>query len=236
MTDKQKKVMLITGSRKGIGKYLSEYYALKGYFVVGCSRKEADWQLPNYKHYIVDVCIESQVKKMITEIRRGFGRLDVLINNAGIATMNHTILMPKDSAEKILNINLLGVFLMCREAAKVMRRNRYGRIINFSTVAVPMNIEGEAMYAASKAGVEKFSKIFAKELSDFGITCNVVGPSPIYTDLIMSVPEKKIKNIIGKLAIKRIGRFEDVSNVIDFFIKPESSYITGQIVYLGGAG
>jgi 3-oxoacyl-[acyl-carrier protein] reductase len=97
-----------------------------------------------------------------------------------------------------------------------------------------MHLEGEAMYASTKSAVETFSKIIARELAGFGSTCNVIGPAPIETDLIQSVPAEKIKKIVNDLAIKRLGRFEDITNVIDFFIKRESDYITGQVVYLGG--
>jgi 3-oxoacyl-[acyl-carrier protein] reductase len=115
-----------------------------------------------------------------------------------------------------------------------MQRRHYGRIVNLSTVAVPMRLEGEAVYAASKSAVVTFSQILARELADFGITCNVVAPTPIETDLIRGVRQEKIDAIVNRLAIKRLGRFEDVANVIDFFVKPESDYITGQVLYLGG--
>jgi 3-oxoacyl-[acyl-carrier protein] reductase len=158
----------------------------------------------------------------------------VLICNAGIASMNHFLLMPEQMATAILNTNLKGTFLACRESAKLMQKRRYGRIVTFSTVAVPMQLDGEALYAASKSGIEAFTRIIARELAPFGVTCNVVGPSPIETDLIRSVPKEKIDRILDRLTIKRLGNFEDVAQVIDFFIDPASDYITGQTIYLGG--
>jgi 3-oxoacyl-[acyl-carrier protein] reductase len=232
----ESKVMLITGTRKGIGRFLAEYYTKKGYFVEGCSRKEIDWRLPSYHHHTVDVSVESQVKEMISSIRKRYGRLDIAINNAGIASMNHVLLSPESMAYKIVQTNLIGTFIVCRECAKLMKKHKYGRIVNFSTIAVPMLLEGEALYAASKSGVTTFTRVVAKELAEFGITCNVIGPTPILTDLIKAVPKEKIANIVNNLTIKRLGQFEDVANVIDFFIRPESDYITGQIVYLGGVG
>ena len=107
-------------------------------------------------------------------------------------------------------------------------------LVNVSTIAVPMQLEGESLYAASKGAVETFTRVFAREVADFGITCNIVGPTPIETDLIRNVPKDKIGGILQRLAIKRLGRFEDVANVIDFFIRPESDYVTGQVIYLGG--
>jgi 3-oxoacyl-[acyl-carrier protein] reductase len=148
--------------------------------------------------------------------------------------MNHFLLTPCDTVDRIMKTNLLGTFLICRESSKLMKRHRFGRIVNFSTVAVPMSLAGEAIYASSKSAVTSFTKVIARELAEFGITCNVIGPTPIETDLIRSVPTEKIDRIVNHLAIKRMGRFEDVANVIDFFIRPESDYITGQVIYLGG--
>ena len=228
------RVILITGTRKGIGRFLSEYYVEKGYMVEGCSRKQPEWELPNYYHHIADITDESQVKIMFSSIRKRHGRLDITINNAGIASMNHIVLMPEPMATRIMDTNLKGTFLVCRESAKLMKKARFGRMVNFSTIAVPMRLDGEAIYAASKSAVDTFTKIIAHELADFGITCNVVGPTPIKTDLIRAVPKENIDKIIDSLAIKRLGQFEDVANVIDFFIRPESNYVTGQTIYLGG--
>ena len=228
------KVMLITGTRKGIGRFLAEYYVNRDYLVEGCSRNPSEWKDPNYAHHQVDIADESQVKTIFASIRKRHGRLDVIINNAGIASMNHILLTPLDTVSKITDTNLKGAFLVCREGAKLMKKRRFGRIVNFSTVAVPMQLEGEAIYAASKSAVETFTKVLARELSEFGITCNVVGPTPIETDLIRRIPREKIDRLINSLAIKRLGKFEDVANVIDFFIKPESDSITGQVIYMGG--
>jgi 3-oxoacyl-[acyl-carrier protein] reductase len=227
-------VVLITGTRKGIGRYLAEHYVRRGAQVVGCSRSEPDWSLEHYTHFTVDVTDEAAVRKMVAIIGRQFGRLDVLINNAGIASMNHILLTPGATAERIFATNVQGVFLLCREAAKVMQRRRFGRIVNLGTVAVPLHLEGEALYAASKSAVITFTQILAREVASYGITANVVAPAPIETDLIRHVPKEKIDAIIERLAIKRLGRCEDVANVIDFFIRPESDYITGQVITLGG--
>lgn len=229
------RVMLITGTRKGIGRFLVEHFMKKGAVVEGCSRSPIDWTLPNYTHHIADVTNEAQVKAMFSSIKKRHGRLDIAINNAGIASMNAALLMPGLTANNILQTNMLGTFLVCRESAKLMMKQRYGRIINFSTIAVPMLLEGEAIYAASKSAVVTFTKILARELASYGITCNTVGPAPIETDLIRGVPSEKIDQLVQRLAIKSLGSFEDVANVIDFFVRPESNAVTGQIIYLGGA-
>ncbi|MCL6540720.1 MAG: SDR family oxidoreductase [Roseiflexus sp.] len=233
MTTEQQ-VVLITGARKGIGRFLAERFVRNGALVEGCSREPPDWSLEGYTHHLADVTDEAQVKAMITAIGRHHGRLDIVINNAGVAAMNHSLLTPLASVDRIFNTNVRGVFLVCREAARLMQRRRFGRIVNLSTVAVPLRLEGEALYAASKSAVEMLTRILAREFGPLGITVNAVGPTPIETDLIRGVPAEKIQKIIDSLAIRRLGRFEDVANVIDFFVRPESDYVTGQVIYLGG--
>ena len=233
MTDRE--VVLITGARKGIGRMLVEHFLARGALVEGCSREAGDLETAGYTHHRADVGDEAAVKAVMSSIQRRHGRLDVLVNNAGIASMNHAILTPASMVERIMRTNFTGTFVVSREAAKVMMRRKYGRIVNLSTIAVPMRLAGEAAYAASKAAVEMLTRILAHELGDLGITCSAVGPTPIETDLIRGAPKKKIDEIVAALAVKRLGRFEDVANVVDFFVRPESGYVTGQVVYLGGA-
>jgi 3-oxoacyl-[acyl-carrier protein] reductase len=177
---------------------------------------------------------ESDVKNIVKKGYKKFGSIDILINNAGKASLNHSLLTPKKTVTEVFETNVHGTFLFSRECAKVMIRKKYGRIINFSTVAVPMNLEGELIYASSKSSVETMSKIFSKELSTYNITVNTIGPTPIETDLIRVVPKDKVDKILADQTIKRFGEFSDISNVIDFFIKEQSSFITGQKIYLGG--
>jgi 3-oxoacyl-[acyl-carrier protein] reductase len=227
-------IMLITGTSKGIGSHLVKHFIKRNYYVIGCSRNQINFNLKNYKHYVLDINDEIKVKKMFKNIRNTYGRLDVLINNAGIASMNHSLLTEMETVYKVLNTNVAGTFLFIREAAKLMQIKRYGRIVNFGTIATPLNLEGEAIYASSKAAVISLTKILSKELANFGITINAIGPTPIKTDLIKSVPKQKLINLINNQSIKRYGSFEDVINVIDFFISSKSDFINGQVIYLGG--
>lgn len=232
MTDNQ--VVVITGARKGIGRNLAEFYCSKGCTVVGFSRSSSDLTDPNYTHLLVDIRDETEVRKAFRKVRKDFNRVDVLINNAGIASMNHFMLTPLSTTEEIFNTNFIGTYLCCREAAKIMQARRFGRIVNLVSVATPLKLEGESIYASSKAAVLNFTQIIARELGELGITVNAIGPTPISTDLIKNVPGDKLDSLLDRQAIKRYGQFRDVSHVIDFFISPESDFVTGQVIYLGG--
>ncbi|NTS75375.1 SDR family oxidoreductase [Catenovulum sp. SM1970] len=228
-------VILITGTSKGIGLALAEHYLKLGHVVYGCSRSEAAIDHDAYYHFALDVSDEKQVKSLFSAIRKQHKGLDVLINNAGVAAMNHAMLTPMDTVEKIFNVNVFASFLFCREAVKLMRKRPSGRIVNFSTVAVSFSLAGEAIYAASKSAVETLTRVLAKEFAEFNVTVNAIGPTPVQTDLIRNVPDDKIEQLLSQQSIKRLGEFADVINVTDFYIQPSSDFITGQVMYLGGA-
>ncbi len=227
-------VALVTGASRGIGRDLAGRLVSKGYQVVGCSRSESDLELDGYHHKQVDVRDEEAVKTLVSWIGSEFGSLYAVINNAGAASMNHAFLTPDSTVEKLLSTNVRGTFTVSREAAKLMRTAKQGRIVNISTIAVPLRLDGQAAYVAAKAAVERMSQVLAQEFGPFGITVNVVGPTPIDTDMTRGVPKKKMEALINRFAIRRMGTFEDVANVVDFFLRPESEAVTGQILYLGG--
>jgi len=229
-------IILITGDRKGIGRYLSEYYLEKGMTVIGCSRSETNLKNKNYQHFCLDVSDEQAVKKMYSQIRQTHGRLDVLINNAGVdLSFAPILLVPYKSALRTVEINLLGTFLMSREAAKIMMKNSFGRIINFSSMLIKHEIKGTAIYTASKSAIISFTRVMAKEVYGYNITCNIIAPSAIKTDLMDSVDKEVLKDILKRNAIQELCKTEDISNTIDWFIKTTSNSITGQIIYMGGA-
>ncbi len=214
-------ICLVTGSSRGIGKHIADTLAARGDTVIHCSRSEG-----------VDVLDEAQFNALLRLTVSQYGRLDALIHCVGVAAMNAALLTPTVTARRILETNVLATFTVCRDAARVMARNRFGRIVTFSSVAVPFALEGEAMYVASKAAVESLTRVLAREFAPFGITVNCVAPTPIMTDLLRHVPQAKIDALVEMQAIKRLGTVEDVWNVIEWLLRAD--FVTGQTIYLGG--
>ncbi len=234
LTDR--KVVLVTGTSRGIGRAVAELFARSEFITVGVSRSEGDFKHPNYSHYLCDVGNESEVKKVISILRKEYGRLDVLVNNAAINPAIAPVLLSSISAlDAAFATNVRGCFLMCREAAKIMAQNRFGRIINLSSMAVRHEVAGEAIYTATKASVVALSRVLAKEVYELGITCNVIAPAAIETELSKKVNREALMKVLGRNAIPKFGEMQDVWNVIQWLISEKSSAVTGQVIYLGGA-
>lgn len=227
-------VMVITGTSKGIGKGIAEHFLAKGYGVAGCSRGASTIDHEEYAHTVVDVGVEDQVRSWIRGVKNRFGRIDLLVCNAGHATANLLLAMtPGEVLTDLLQVNIAGSFYVCREAAKVMMLQRSGRIVTTSSMAVGLHEEGTSAYAASKSAVVEMTKIMAKELAPAGITCNVVAPSMLPTEAVEKLGADIIERALGKLTIKRTVTIEEVCNVIEFFAAPESGCITGQVIHMG---
>lgn len=232
---KESPVMLITGTRKGIGRYLAEYYCERHWRVVGCSRQPTDFVHDRYVHHQVDVADESQVRTLCNAIQCDYGQLDALVNNAAVnPALAPVLLASAASALQTLQTNILGTFLCCREGAKIMQKRKCGRIINLGSMAAHHTVAGEAMYTASKAAVHAFTRVLARELHPFGITCNVVAPAAIATDLSARVSPDALHDVLRRNAIPETGRMSDVSNTIDWLMRPQSGAMTGQVIWLGG--
>ena len=230
----EEKAIVVTGSSRGIGRALVETFLARGWTVFGCSRGGSEVTASGYRHFELDVADEGAVVRMFGAVRKSRVPLYALINNAGTASMNHMLTTPSGTMKKLWEVNVLGTMLCCREAAKQMVLRKRGRIVNCGSVAVPWSLEGESVYTATKAAVEAYTRVLARELGDSGVTVNTVSPNPVKTDLIAGVPQEKMDRLVRRQSIKRYGTFEDVLAVIDFFLAPESGFITGQTLYLGG--
>jgi 3-oxoacyl-[acyl-carrier protein] reductase len=227
---------MITGTTRGLGRQLAAHFLEAGDRVIGCGRSNNDLVHERYRHHEVDVAEERAVAALFAEVRREEGALDVLINNAGTASMNAFPLTPPRSMSQMIETNVLGTMFFCHAAIRLLRRSRHGRIVNVTSIAVPLRLSGETVYAASKSAVETFTRILAKEIGPLGITCNAVGPSLIPTALTRGVSPEKVNRLLAEQAVTRQATAEDVTNVVDFFLRPESEHVTGQVIYLGGIG
>jgi 3-oxoacyl-[acyl-carrier protein] reductase len=227
-------VMILTGTSKGIGKGIAEHFLNKNYIVFGCSRGTATIESANYYHTQLDVSNEKQVREWIRSIKNTSQEIDILVCNAGIAPAAILMTMTSGSTiEDLLKINIAGTYYVCREVAKVMMSYRKGRIITLSSMSVGLHEEGTSAYSSSKSAIIEMTKIMAKELAPFDITCNVVAPSMYMTDAVKALGNDVITRALNKLTIKRVLRIEEICNVISFLSSPESSCITGQVIHMG---
>jgi 3-oxoacyl-[acyl-carrier protein] reductase len=228
--------VLVTGTSRGLGEAIARHFLDRGDIVFGCSRSAGSIEHEAYRHVQADATDEQDVERLCRTVRGDRDGLDVLVNNAGWARMLPVALTPLSTARRILDTNFISTFLLTRAAVRLLRSSHAPRIVNVTSVAVPLRLDGEAVYAAAKSAVETFTRVVAHEVGAFGITCNAVGPSPIRTRLLEGVPEEKLQAILARQAVQRWAVEDDVINVIDFFVRPESSLVTGQVVYLGGVG
>lgn len=228
-------VVLITGTRRGIGRHLVEHFVKQGFRVIGCSRNPVDYKFKNYQHFCLDVSDETKVKQMFSEIRKAYGSLDILINNAGIISRNYALLTPLKAAEYILKTNFIGTFLFCCGAIKIMQKSKTGRIINISSIAVPLAEAGTSIYSASKAAVEQFSKVLAKEVISYGITVNSLRLSFVRGGGMAEEADGKAAR--GEISESTISKpwldIKEITDTIDFLISEEAKIRTGETICLG---
>ncbi len=233
------KLVLITGASRGVGLFIAEYFLKNGATVVGLSRGEnSKLNHNNYFHFSVDLGKPDDIINCFRkEISKKFKSIDILINNAAVMTSQYAMIMPLKNAVDMININLLGLFIVSREAAKLMRSKSNSRIINIGSMASSLEPMGDSIYAATKAGIISLANVMAKEFSSMNITCNTLAITAIDTDMLRShndTAQDKIKDIIAAMPVPRFADIDDILNVIDFFTSDRSSYITAQTIYLGG--
>ena len=240
----EEKVVLVTGGSRGIGKEVAMKFAKNGYNVVtnyvsdktDKEKLKKEFEDNNVKALVLkaDVSKTEDVENLVSKAISEFGKIDVLVNNAGITRDNLLIRMPEEDFDKVLETNLKGTFLVTKAVTKYMMKKRYGSIINLSSVVGVAGNAGQSNYSASKAGIIGFTKSIAKELASRNIRANAVAPGFIETDMTDVLKEEVKENIHNQIPLKRMGKAKEVAELIYFLGSENSSYITGQVINIDG--
>ena len=238
---------VVTGSSRGIGRAVAEELARAGFNVcVNCSSERglADTQKLAEQleadHGVRAIAVAANVAEaaeaaaLVEAAHEAFGRVDVLVNNAGITRDGLLARMKDEDFDAVIDVNLKGTFNCCKAAAQRMMKQRYGRIVNLSSVVGVAGNAGQANYAASKAGVIGLTKSIARELAARNITANAVAPGFIETDMTDALSEKQRAGIVERIASKRLGAPEDVAARVRFLASEEAGYVTGQVICIDG--
>jgi 3-oxoacyl-[acyl-carrier protein] reductase len=237
------KVALVTGASRGLGKAIALALAAEGASVAAVARSEDALKDTidavraaggTAEPFAVDVADSAAVDAAIEKIAARFGKIDILVNNAGVTRDGLLARMTTEAWDTVINTNLKGAFHLTRPVGRIMVKQRSGRIINISSVIGLMGNAGQANYAASKAGLIGFSKSVAREFASRGITCNVVCPGFIETDMTKDLSDDLKKKLLERIPLQRLGQPGDIAGVVAFLCSPAASYITGQIVTVDG--
>lgn len=219
-------IALITGTSRGLGLALAEQLLAEGWTVHGFARGAQTLAHANFRAQAVDVADEAAVRAAVAQIPH----IDLLVNNAGAASMNALLLTPGETAERLMRVNYLGAFHCLQAVGKVMVRQRAGRIVNVTTVAVPLALEGEAAYVASKAAVEALTQVAAKELAPSGVIVSAVGFGPIDTALTRAVPRDRLAALNARLGL---AASPTPAEAAGFLLAHARAAEAGRIAYLG---
>ena len=238
----ERKVALVTGGSRGIGKEIAKKFASNEYdLVINYVSDNTDLEalkeeFNNTKVLFIkaDVTNYESCENMVNEAIKEFGRIDVLVNNAGITKDNLLMRMKEEDFDKVININLKGTFNMTKTATPYMMKQRYGKIVNISSVVGVIGNAGQSNYAASKAGIIGFTKSIARELASRNILANCVAPGFIKTDMTDVLSDSVKENIHAQIPLKKMGEAKEVANAVYFLASEENSYITGQVLNVDG--
>jgi 3-oxoacyl-[acyl-carrier protein] reductase len=226
---------MITGTSRGLGAALTRAYIAAGERVVGCSRDEGTIIHSNYLHYRVNVSDELSVSRMFNDMREAKWVPRLLVNNAALAQKSLATFTTALAAKEIIEVNLLGTFLISREAIKLMQRHRFGRIVNISSINVPLASMGSSLYNATKAGIEVMGQSLANECKSYDITVNTIGLSMVAsTGMADSLSEKALLDKQAHLLKPKLLETAEILAAINFFASTEARNITGQLLYFGG--
>jgi len=224
-------MIIVTGASRGIGLAISNRLFESGEEVLGLSRNVVS---AKFSTKSIDVTDFKSIKNLSDDIRLSGKKVTAVINAAGIASMNLALMANPLSSVNLVNVNFLGTVYSCQAFAPLLVRNGGGSVINFSTIAVALHLEGESIYAATKAAVENYSKTFAKELSKFNVRVNCIAPGPIQTELLRGVTEDQINKIVEAQIIKTKFEKDDVVDLVDLLLDSKAKSLTGQVFHVGG--
>ena len=236
MSNLQKKV-LITGATRGIGKSMAETLFSQNYKIIGTATSDEGVEILNSKGFLgikLDLNNADSLNHISEKLKEEHKDISILINNAGITKDNIVLRMSDDEWGDVINIHLNGMFKLCKTVLKGMIKSRWGRVINITSASASLGNRGQSNYAAAKAGVEAFSKSLSKEVGPRGITVNCVAPGFIETDMTSYIDEKAKEELIKQIPLGRFGKPEEISQIIDFLVSDQSSYITGQTIHVNG--
>lgn len=225
-------MIVVTGASKGLGRAICERLQSKGMEVFGLARNVEGLPFPSMA---CDVSSYDDVKAVAQQLRKNGSLVEGLINAAGIASMNLAVTTPPSVSQNIIHTNLLGTIYCCQLMAPLMLRHKKGSIINFSTIAVALGLKGESIYAASKAGVEGFTRSFAREMADFSVNVNCIAPGPIDTSLLKGITSVQIQKIVSQQIIPKQFTPDSVSDLVEMLLDKRSNSLSGQVLHVGGA-
>ncbi|ALF59258.1 3-oxoacyl-ACP reductase FabG [Psychrobacter urativorans] len=234
-------IVLVTGASRGIGKAVAKRFAKEGHFVIGTATTEKGAALiDSYLHdsggigRLLDVRDGAQIDKLFEEIESVYGAVQVLVNNAGITQDGLLMRMKDEDWDNVIDTNLSSIYRMSKRAVRGMMKARRGRIINISSVVAQMGNAGQSNYAATKAGVEGFSRTLAREIGSRQVTINCVAPGLIETDMTDELDERLLNSMLDAVPIGRLGQPEDIAAAVSFLASDEASYITGAVIPVNG--
>ncbi len=224
-------MIIVTGASRGLGQAITERLIKNGEDVIGLARNTIGLKINAIE---CDVSNYASVKNASKEVKRIKKPVKAFINAAGVASMNMAVTTDESTVQKLIQTNLVGTIYCCQLFAPIMLRQKQGSFINFSTIAVALALKGESVYAASKAGVESFSRAFAREMADFNVRVNCIAPGPIRTDLLRGITDTQIEKITSQQVIQKQFQKSDVCDLVELLLDEKASSLSGQVFNVGG--
>lgn len=225
-------MIVVTGASRGLGRAVAERLVEHGHEVTGLARQTSDAQFPMIACDVGDHDAVMAARKRVVSMGKP---VSALVACAGVASMNLAVMTPASTVQRIVQTNLIGTIVTCQAFAPLIIRSGGGAIVTFSTIAVALGLKGESVYAASKAGVEAFTRVFAREMSAHGVRVNCIAPGPIATDLLRGVPADAVAEVVGRQVIQAQFTPAAVADLVELLLDPRASSLAGIVLPIGGS-